>query len=286
MKNKKLVGILFVLGAAFSFTFMNLFVSLSGDVPTLQKVFFRNCVACILAFAMIIKQPSALKTIKGNEKTLFFRSFFGLMGVVLNFYALSSINITDASLLNKLSPFFAMIFSIFILKEKVKKFEWGIVVLAFIGAIFVIKPTFSVKVIPYFAGFLSGMFAGLAYTLVRKATKNDAAGAVIVFAFSSFSSIVILPFVIFNFAPMTTLQWVYLILAGVSAAGGQFCITFAYKFAPAKEISVFDYTQVLFAAIVGFLVLNQIPDLYSFIGYFIIITAAVIRWQYNLKKRD
>jgi len=286
VKNKKLIGILFILGAAFSFTFMNLFVSLSGDVPTLQKVFFRNCVACILAFAMILKQPSSLKTIKGNEKTLFFRSFFGLLGVILNFYALSSINITDASLLNKLSPFFAMIFSIFILKEKVKRFEWGIVILAFIGAIFVIKPTFSVKVIPYFAGFLSGMFAGLAYTLVRKATRNGAAGSVIVFAFSMFSSIVILPFVIFNFAPMTTLQWVYLILAGVSAAGGQFCITFAYKFAPAKEISVFDYTQVLFAAVVGFLVLNQIPDIYSFIGYFIIISAAVIRWQYNLKGAD
>lgn len=286
MKNKKIIGILFILGAAFSFTFMNLFVSLSGDVPTLQKVFFRNSVASIVAFIMILKQPSALKTIKGNEKTLFLRSAFGLLGVVLNFYALGSINITDASLLNKLSPFFAMIFSVFLLKEKAKRFEWGIVFLAFIGAVFVIKPTFSVKVIPYLAGFLSGMFAGLAYTLVRKATQNGTAGAVIVFVFSMFSSIVIFPFVIFNFAPMTSLQWVYLILAGVSAAGGQFCITFAYKFAPAKEISVFDYTQVLFAAIVGFIVLNQIPDVYSFIGYFIIITAAVIRWQYNLKKVD
>ncbi len=274
------------MGAAFSFAFMNLFVSLSGDLPTVQKVFFRNLIACLIASVIILKDTSVLKTIKGNGKTIFLRSFFGLFGVVLNFYALSSINITDASLLNKLSPFFAMIFSIFLLKEKANRIEWGIVILAFIGAVFVIKPTFSVKVIPYLAGFFSGMFAGLAYTLVRKATQNGASGSVIVFAFSFFSTIVLLPFFIMNFQAVTLLQLFYLIMAGVSAAGGQYCITFAYKFAPAKEISVFDYSQVLFAAVLGFLILNQMPDIYSFIGYVIIITAAVIRWQYNLKRID
>ena len=102
MKNRKIIGILLVLGAAFSFAFMNLFVSLSGDLPTVQKVFFRNLIACLIASVIILKDTSVLKTIKGNGKTIFLRSFFGLFGVVLNFYALSAINITDASLLNKL----------------------------------------------------------------------------------------------------------------------------------------------------------------------------------------
>ena len=70
------------------------------------------------------------------------------------------------------------------------------------------------------------------------------------------------------------LHWASLLLAGVSATGGQFFITAAYRFAPAKEIAVFDYSQVLFAALLGFFFLHELPDVWSFAGYFIIIGAA------------
>lgn len=286
MKRKN-IGILLIIGAAVGFAFMNLFVNLSGDLPTFQKAFFRNLIACIISSIIIIKNVSVLKTAKGNISGIFFRSFFGLLGVILNFYAISELNsISDASLLNKLSPFFAMIFSILILKEKAKKAEWLIVMLAFVGAVFVIKPSMSPDVIPALAGAFGGMFAGLAYTFVRKVTTNGTDGSVVVFAFSIFSTLALLPITLIEFQPMSGLQIFYLIMAGVSAAVGQYCITFAYKFAPAKEISVFDYTQVIFAAILGYFILGQKIDIFSVIGYIIIISAAVIRWRYNLKKAE
>ena len=282
---RKSIGILFILGAAIGFAFMNLFVKLSGDLPVFQKAFFRNLIACIISFVVISKNISVLKTAKGNVTSIILRSFFGLVGVLLNFYAIGELgSISDVSLLNKLSPFFAMIFSVLILKEKAKKFEWLLVLIAFTGAIFVIKPSFSPEVIPAVAGALSGMFAGLAYTFVRKITTNGTGGSVVVFAFSMLSTLALLPITIIQFERMSALQLFYLIMAGVSAAVGQYCITFAYKFAPAKEISVFDYTQVIFAAILGFFILGQTIDVYSIIGYIIIISAAVLRWQYNLRK--
>lgn len=67
------------------------------------------------------------------------------------------------------------------------------------------------------------------------------------------------------------------------AAGGQFSITSAYTYAPAKEISVYDYTQVLFAAVLGFVFLNQVPDVYSLIGYVIIIGVAF--WNFQRQKK-
>jgi drug/metabolite transporter (DMT)-like permease len=82
---------------------------------------------------------------------------------------------------------------------------------------------------------------------------------------------------------MSGIQWLYLILAGVSASLGQFSITTAYKYAPAKEISVFDYTQVVFAALLGFAFLGQVPVPMSIIGYTIIICMAVLRWNRNRK---
>ena len=78
---------------------------------------------------------------------------------------------------------------------------------------------------------------------------------------------------------MTVQQTIFLILAGCSAAVGQIFVTKAYAYAPAKEISVFDYSQVLFAAILGFVVFGEIPDLYSVIGYAIIFGTALWKWK-------
>ena len=82
---------------------------------------------------------------------------------------------------------------------------------------------------------------------------------------------------------MSLYQTLMLLLAGAAATGGQLSITKAYTKAPAKEISVFDYTQVIFAALLGLIFLGQIPDTLSIIGYIIIIGSAIYKWNYNPK---
>ena len=88
-----------------------------------------------------------------------------------------------------------------------------------------------------------------------------------------------------NFAPFSLKSFLYLILAGISASLGQFGITKAYLCAPAKEISVYDYTQVLFAAIFGFFLFGQVPDLLSIAGYILICGAGIAMFLYN-RRRD
>lgn len=174
--------------------------------------------------------------------------------------------------------------SIFILKEKVHKLEWLAVIIAFSGALLVIKPGFSMTSGPAFIGLLGGFGAGMAYTFVRKLGKNGVKGPIIVFFFSLFSTVVTFPFFIIQYKPLSISQLVILLLAGISATGGQLSITAAYTHAPAKEISVYDYTQVIFAAIWGFLLFDQIPDILSFMGYLIILFATIIKFLYNKNK--
>jgi len=188
-------------------------------------------------------------------------------------------------MLNKLSPFFAVVFSIFILKEKANWKQFFAVALAFVGAMFVMKPSFSFEGLPAFLGFLGGMGAGLAYTYVRKLSQNGFKGPLIVFYFSLFSCVVTLPWLIFDYHPMSAEQWIYLILAGLSASGGQFFITAAYSKAPAKEISVYDYSQIIFTTVLSLIVFGDLPDALSFIGYAIIISAAVFNAWNSLKTR-
>ena len=82
---------------------------------------------------------------------------------------------------------------------------------------------------------------------------------------------------------MTLFQLISLLLAGVAAACAQFSVTAAYSYAPAKEISVFDYSQVVFSAILGWIVFGQIPDALSFVGYALIIAVAVLLYRHNQK---
>lgn len=282
--SQKNQGILCIISAAFFFALMNLFVRLAGDIPTIQKSFFRNFIAAILAFIMLIRSKSNTHLTKENVKDLIMRSIGGTLGILCNFYAIDHLNIADASMLNKLSPFFAVIFSIFLLKEKTTRFEWSMLIIAFVGALFVIKPSFNLNSLPALIGVLGGLGAGLAYTYVRRLGTHGIKGPVIVFFFSCFSCIVTLPAILLHFAPMTTQQLITLILAGCAAAGGQVSITAAYTKAPASEISVFDYSQILFAALFGFLFLDQIPDYFSIIGYFIIIGAAFAKWYHSNHK--
>lgn len=283
MKEKQ-QGILFIILAGFFFASMSFFVRLSGDLPTMEKAFFRNAVAVLVAAFMLARTKEGFHVQKGSWPDLLMRSFFGTVGLICNFYAVDHMNIADANILNKLSPFFAILMSYFILKEKANKVEWACVVVAFIGAVFVVKPAFNMQFVNALIGVAGGLGAGIAYTFVRKLGKKGERGPIIVMVFSTFSCLCTLPFLIVEFQPMKAVQLLCLLMAGVSAAGGQIFITKAYTKAPAKEISVFDYTQVLFAALLGFVFFGQIPDWMSLVGYLVIIGSAIFKWNYLRKE--
>lgn len=281
---EKYKGIIYILLAAFGFAMMSTFVRLAGDLPSIQKSFFRNLVALVCASIILFKDRVRFSGDKKNLGLLIVRSTCGTIGILCNFYAVDYLLLSDATMLNKMSPFFAIIFSYIFLKEKVNLVQAFSVVGAFVGCLFIIKPSASMDAFPAIIGLLGGMGAGAAYTVVRCLGQRGEKGPFIVFFFSAFSCIVVLPYVLLNYAPMTTVQLIYLLLAGISAAVGQFAVTAAYCHAPAKEISVYDYSQVIFSAILGFFLFGQIPDSYSVLGYMLICGMAIYMFLYNTGK--
>lgn len=277
-------GMVMIILSAFFFACMNVSVRLAGDLPSFQKSFFRNLVAVVFAAVILLKDHEVPKVKKQYWGPLFLRCAFGTIGILCNFYAIDHLLVADASILNKLSPFFAIIFSYFILKEKINPMQVTAVLLAFAGCLFVVKPGFqNATFLPALIGVCGGLGAGIAYTMVRVLGTQGVRGPVIVFYFSLFSCLAILPFVVFHYTPMSAGQLGSLLMAGLFAAGGQFTITAAYTYAPAGKISIFDYSQILFATLLGFFLFGEIPDKYSFMGYGMIILASLGMFIYNMR---
>ena len=178
----------------------------------------------------------------------------------------------------------AILFGFLFLKEKLKPVHAFIVAGAFAGSLFIIKPSpLNMELVPAVIGLLGGMSAGAAYTFVRSLGIRGEKGPFIVCFFSGFSCLATLPYLLVRFHGMTLEQLGYLLLAGLAAAGGQFAITAAYCHAPAREISVYDYSQIIFSAVLGFVIFGQVPDRFSVLGYVIICAMAVVMFLYNRK---
>lgn len=270
--NNVVKGIILMLISSIGFSIMTLFVKLAGDLPAIQKTFFRNIISAIIAFAFVVYNKERLFGKRENQLMLLARSIFGTLGIVFLFYAIDHLVMSDADMLNKMSPFLVIVFSAIFLKERVMPFQIVTIVIAFFGMLFIVKPSFTVEVVPYLVGFSSAIFAAAAYTFLRVLGDREKYYTV-VFYFSFFSTVVLLPFLIIFYEPMSSEQLLYMLLAGVFATFGQFGITLAYKYAPARDISIFTYSTVLFTTILSIIFFGEAPDLFSVIGYIIILGA-------------
>ena len=274
-----LKGIFCIITAGFGFALMSLFVKLSGDIPSMQKGFFRNIIAVFISSIPLIKHWRVINIPRNNTGwlVLISRSVFGTIGLVLNFYAISHISLADSSIIQKLSPFIIIILSYIFFKEEMTKFQVFAIIIAFIGITLIIKPSGNnIISMGALAALLGALCAGIAYTCVRYLGTHNISGEFIIFFFSSLSSLMLLPYLILDYRTMTYYQLSMLILAGISATIGQYGVTFAYKFAAAKNISVFDYSQVLFSGIFGYMFFGEFPDFQSLIGYIIVISVGIV----------
>lgn len=282
---QKTKAIFYMLISALGFTLMSVAVKAIPGIPLFEKVFLRNLISCLVAGFLLIYQGRGFYVKKENRFPVFARSFLGFLGVIANFYAVERLLLADSNMLNKLSPITVSIFAVLFLKEKVDKQQIIGIIVSFIGALFVIKPSFSLSVLPSLAGLASVTFAGLAYTFVRYLNDKENPN-IIVFYFSLMSVVCSAPLAIYNYVNPNRIQWIFLISIGLFACLAQFFMTYSYKNAPASEVAVYNYSGIPYGIILGYLLFDEVPDIYSLIGGVIIIVVAIYLYNHNKKNDD
>lgn len=279
----KTKGILWMLVSVMGFTAMSIVIKYIPNIPIYEKLFLRNLINCLMSFVFILKNKKSLKIDRKFIPFVFGRSLFGSLGMAANFYAIEHLTIADANMLNKLSPVFVTICACYFLKEKIDKKQIIGIIFMLLAVIFVVKPGNSFTLLPSLVGLFGALTAGFSYTIIRY-LNNKVEAEVIIFYFSLTTVLGTLPYMLLNFIKPNLIELMFLIGIGVSATFGQFGLTYAYKFAPASEVSIYNYTIILTGMFAGYLVFGEIPDTYSIIGGTIIIITAIYLYLHNKKK--
>ena len=282
--SERTTGAVLMCTSAFLFSAMQIPISLSGTtIPIMEQVFFRNIVTLILSFILIMRSGGSLFGTKKNQPLLFVRSAFGFLGLITQFYAVAHANQGDVSTMMKLSPFMITLWAAIFLKEKIRKVQVPALLIAFLGAAFVANPAFNSNLFPLFMAFLCAFFSSVSYTLLAY-FKNKVDGMTIIMHFSTFCVLACIPFMIFDFVMPTFKELLLLLLIGVFGGFGQIALTYAYRLATAAEISIYNYSGIVFSIILGYVFLGEVLDVTSVIGCALVIIAALITYIFSGKK--
>lgn len=253
------------------------------EIPLYQAIFFRSVVSALLIGMVILGK--GLSFVGENKKYLLLRSIAGFIAMSCGFFALSKIPLADASVLHHTSPLFVALFGALLLKERVSV-QLGLYIgLAFIGVIFILRPQGEVLNVYGLFALMSGIFAALAYVVVRQLHQTDTSW-VIAFHFTTLASLLSLPLMIVNFVLPSPLQWVALLGAGLCGTGGQIFMTAAYRYEMAVRVAPFSYVSVLLSFGFGVLFWGEVPSWAVLFGMLLTVAGgiAIVRLRFPERK--
>ena len=283
MKNitGKKYGILLMCTSSLLFSGMQIAIRLTAEtVPLMQQVFFRNIVSLVICFCIIKKTGGSMFGEKKHQPLLFTRSVMGLLGLVSLFYAASNGYQADITIMSRLSPFLITLWAFLFLKEKIAKIQIPALLIAFTGALFVVNPVFNTNIFPLFIAFLCSVFSSISYTILAY-FKNKVDPITVVMHFSTFCVAASLPFFAAVFVMPSLRDFILLLVIGTFGGFGQFALTYAYRMAPASEVSVYNYSGILFSALLGYFFLAENMAGASIIGGVLVVLASYLVYRFT-----
>lgn len=279
---KQQKGILYIIIAALCFSISHLFVKLAGALPSGQKGLFSYAVSAVGTTVMMCRGHVSFRWQKDNSGLMLLRALLGVASVLCHYYAIGHMNLADATILNKLYPFFVILFCWMFLKEEMTAVHIACMAVAFCGSLLIVKPGFhTTEILPALMGLVGGITTGASYVAVRALGERGENSSRVVWFFSTAVVAAMLPGVLLDFTPMTAFQITVLLLSGVCTLIGHLVTTIGYSCAPAGELSIYSYTNVIFAGIWSYLVWGDLPDQVSLAGYVLIFAAALVIFQHG-----
>jgi drug/metabolite transporter (DMT)-like permease len=282
-------AILLKIISALLFTVMSVLVRHVGSrYPVGQVVFFRSAFAIvpvILIYAWLGELEAAVRT--GRPFRHVGRGLTGVGAMFCNFSALARLPVVDATAISFVAPLITVAMSAIFLKERVRIYRWSAVIVGFAGVLVMLAPHLDVgRSTAAIAGAvgallgLTGAFFSAASTIQTRAMTASETTSSIVFYFSLFCAFAGLCTWPFGWVVPTWGEFVALVVIGIFGGLAHILLTESYRLAPASVVAPFDYTAMLWACLLGYLVFSEVPTMAVFFGGAIITGAGLyVIWR-------
>ena len=267
-------GALWMVLAAASFAALTTVIrEVSGSMHPFELAFFRNLFGLLFMLPWLFK--SGFKVLKTERLPMHvFRSSIGLVAMLSWFVAVSMMPIAEATALSFTTPLFATVGAALFLGETVRVRRWAATVAGLIGALVIVRP----------AGIDIGLGAGLvllasacmsmAALSIKSLSRTETPSMIVLFTGLIMTPMSLVP-ALFNWTTPQPVDYLWFVALGLFATIGQIALARAFASADVSAVLPFDFSRLIFAAILGYLFFAESPDIWTWLGAAIIFSAAL-----------
>ena len=275
------VGIRFMLLSALGFALMSAcvkYVSTYG-IPVFEIVAARALVSLIISYVDVKRK--GISVWGNNRRLLFARGTIGTIALMCVYYSVTTLPLAEATILQYVHPVFTALLGLLFLKEKIQKSTMACIAFCLAGLLVMVQPSINNNVnydLPLFSvttALLGALGSSIAYVIVRKLSRTEDS-SVIIFYFPLVALPTSIALMWNDFVwPSVYLTFV-LVLVGIFTQIGQYGLTKAMQTQSAGQASAYSYVQIVFSALLGVWLFNEIPSIWTYLGGGLIVTGALI----------
>ncbi|WP_299063501.1 DMT family transporter [uncultured Polaribacter sp.] len=279
MKNS--TAIFYMIFSVIAFSFMNAVVKYLNGFSAYQIVFFRSIGTLLFVIPLIVK--AKIPILGNNKKLLFLRGFFGVISLTCFFQSLNYLSLGTAVSLRYTSPIFAAIFALFLLKEKIKPIQWFLFLIAFLGVLIIKGFGGDVNSLGVIFAILSALFLGLIFIVIRKLGDSENPLVIInyfmILAFS-FGGIMSIKY----WKTPNLVEWLLLLSLGFFGYVGQLYMTKSLQSSETNIVVPLKYLEVVFMIVIGAFWFDEMYNLWTLLGVFLIMFGLLYNIYLKRKK--
>lgn len=278
--SRPVAGVLFALIGFVIFSSHDALIKvLGGNYAVFQIVFFSVLFSFVPMTLIMATDRTEASFVPHKPLYLLLRTGTVIIGMICGFYAFTVLTLAEAYSLLFASPLLITALSVPFLGEKVGKRRWAAVVLGLIGVIIVLRPGLQPISLGHIAGLTAAVANSIGAIVVRKVGREERSQTLILFPMVAVLLIMamVMPG---TYKPMPLLDLGVLALMGLLLIAGQMMVLNAYRNAPAALIAPMQYSQIIWAALFGFIFFSEIPDIWVATGSLLIISSGVfVVWR-------
>ncbi|GAA0282033.1 DMT family transporter [Alteraurantiacibacter aestuarii] len=280
--DRPLLALLIRLLGIAGFAAMGALIKLSSShgIHLAEIIFWRQFITLpiLLGWAMMTGGIGLLATTRPKAHAV--RGVYGMIGMVLNFGAVILLPLAEATTINFSAPIWAVILSIILLKERVGIWRWSAVISGFAGILIIAQPGGGHIPLEGALVAMGGAFMiALISIQIRDLSKTDKP-MVIVFWFAVSSVVCFLPVMPFVMTSHNSTEWLLLLGVGLTGTWGQLLITMALRYGKVSSVIVMDYSSIVWATLLGWLIFDTLPPTSTWLGApLVVIAGLIITWR-------